>query len=80
MTARMTVSETNAATAIFSPWESLLAAAMDGNSLRLDRERTAHSIRRFVDTMAHRTGNVGPGSRIVAAGRCRAGERIEIAD
>src|SRR4051794_18295213 len=48
----MTVSATNAATAILSPWLSL-AAAMGGDSLRPDLWRTAHAVRRDVQQICH---------------------------
>src|SRR5262245_6797978 len=60
----MTDRAMNAATAIFSPWDSLLAAAMGDDSLRAERSRPAHAIRRFADNMSHVRGDAGSSGEI----------------
>src|SRR5262245_48776946 len=73
----MTDSAMNTATAILSPWDSF-DAAMDVDSLRTERLRPAHAIRRFADNMSHAKGDEAkPGEiRPNGSGRVRPIGRI----
>src|SRR5262245_33655757 len=73
----MTDSAMKTATAILSPWDSF-DAAMDVYSLRSERLRPAHAIRRIADNMSHAKGDeaTAGGNRPIGSGRVRPIGRI----